>query len=343
MSLNSDRLLTLARQDAFRPSGRFECLAEDHVPFDHLTGQTRYEQMLIQTVTGPEGLCLVFGAAGTGKTSLISWACHHLPESHVALRVPVAALEDPGDVKVLAGTVIVSAARATADLTDEQRTDLASTAADRRTTRPAGKTFRRGTLGGGPVPAQLHLDLGALYEEYEREGLPVDRFHGLDRLISIFVERQKYLVLVLEDTDAMAGGPGQQADRFLSAVLVLSRELDAPIIVAVQDHHRGASYDRLRQAGREIDIPTLANTENALRSIVARRLHRADLDSAPVSEILDDAAITGLVSVYDESGGNLRQLLAVLQSALDHAVDEQADLLTFPHIRYGIQATRRTR
>src|ERR1019366_5499113 len=144
MSLNSDRLLTLARQDAFRPSGRFECLAEDHVPFDHLTGQTRYEQMLIQTVTGPEGLCLVFCAAGTGKTSLISWACHHLPESHVALRVPVAALEDPGDVKVLAGTVIVSAARATADLTDEQRTDLASTAADRRTTRPAGKTFRRG-------------------------------------------------------------------------------------------------------------------------------------------------------------------------------------------------------
>jgi hypothetical protein len=158
--------------------------------------------------------------------------------------------------------------------------------------------------------------------------------------VSIFTARDKYLVLVLEDTDAITGGPGEQAERFLGAVLVLSRELDAPIIVAVQDHYRGPAYDRLRQAGREIRIPELADTENALRSIIERRLYRAELPGVPVGEIIDSEAINGLVSVYDESGWNLRQVLNVLQFALDHAVDEQAELLTFPHIRHGIQAAR---
>ncbi len=340
--MSAKHLLALAAQDAFRPTSRFDVLAGDHVPFDELTGRDRYERLLINRVTGPEGVSLIFGATGTGKTSLISWACHHLPESHVALRVPVAALEDPGDVKVLAGTVIVAAVRATADLSEEQRTDLSATAADRVSTRPAGALVSGARLGGAMIPAALSLDLGALHQDYEREGLPVDRLHGLDRLVSVFVAREKHLVLVLEDTDSMAGGPGEQAERFLAAVLVLARELDAPMIVAVQEHHRGAMYDRLRQDGREIAIPLLSETGHALRRIVSHRLHRADLDGVAVEEIIDDQAVTALVSVYDESGGNLRQILAVLQFALDHAVDEQAELLTFPHIRHGIQVARPT-
>ena len=338
--MSSDHLLALDAQDAFRPAGRFELLAQDHVPFDELMGHERYEQLLIRTVTGPEDLCMVSGASGTGKTSLIAWSCHHLPETHLALRVPVATLEDPGDIRVLAGTIMAAAARSTPDLTDEQRTDLARTAADRITTRPAGRFVSGGTLGGGPVPASLKLDLGSLYEEYERDGLPVDGLHGLDRLVSIFVARDKNLVLVLEDTDAMAGGPGEQAERFMGAVLVLSRELTAPVVVAVQDHHRGDAYDRLRQAAREITIPALPEAEQALRRIIAHRLHRAELDNVPVDEIIDSPAVTGLVSVYDESHRNLRQVLAVMQFALDHAVDEHAEMLTFPHIRYGIQAAR---
>jgi hypothetical protein len=341
--VSAEHLKLLARRDAFRPAGRFDFLAEDHVPFDELTGQRRYEELLIQTVSGAESLCLVRGASGTGKTSLIAWACHHLPGTHLALRVPVAALADPGDVKGLAGTIIVHAARVTANLSDEQRSDLASTAADHRTTAPAGPIVTGGTLGGGPVPAALHLDLGALREEFEREGLPVDRFHGLDRLVSIFVARGKCLVLVLEDTDSITGGPGEQAERFLGAILVLSRELDAPIIVAIQDHYKGLVYDRLRQAGREICIPELTDADNALRRIVDRRLYRADLLGLAVDEIIDSEAINGLVSAYDESGRNLRQVLNVLQFALDHAVDEQAELLTFPHVRHGIQAARPTR
>lgn len=339
--MSSEHLLSLAREDAFRPTGRFDLLAGDHVPFDELTGQARYEAQLIRTIAGPGGLCVVFGASGSGKTSLISWVCHQLPESHFALRVPVAALEDPGDVKVLAGSVIVSAERTTADLTDEQRDDLTRTAAD-RITRERQPAARGGTIGGGPIPAALRYDLGALREAFQRDGLPVDRLHGLDRLVSVFTAREKQLVLVLEDTDAMTGGPGAQAERFLGAILTLTRELDAPIIVAVQDHHRGPAYDRLRQAGREVVIPHLADAADALRRIVAHRLHRAELDGVPVSDILDDEGITALVSVYDDSGGNLRQILAVLQFALDHAADERAELLTFPHIRHGIQAARST-
>jgi hypothetical protein len=146
--MSAEHLKDMARQDAFRPAGRFDFLAEDHVPFDELTGQRRYEELLIRTVTDAESLCLIRGASCTGKTSLIAWACHHLPDSHLALRVPVAALEDPGDVKGLAGTVIVHAARATANLTDEQRSDLTATTANRRATKPAGALVTGGTLGG---------------------------------------------------------------------------------------------------------------------------------------------------------------------------------------------------
>lgn len=341
--MSAEHLQALVRGDAFRPTGRFDLLAGDHVPFDELTGQDHHEHRLIETVTGPGGLCLVFGASGSGKSSLISWACHHLPDTYVALRVPVAALEDPGDVKVLAGSVIVSAVRAAADLTAEQEADLLNSTADRRTARPAGALVSGATLGGGPIPGALSLDLGALHQEFEREGLPVDRLHGLDRLVSIFVALQQELVLVLEDTDAMTGGPGEQAERFLQAVLVLTRELDTPMIIAVQHHHRGAAYDRLRQAGREIAIPRLVEAGQALRRIVAHRLHRAELDGMSADQVIDEDAIAALlVGVYDESDGNLRQILAVLQFALDHAVDEQAELLTLPHIRHGLQAARPT-
>lgn len=339
--MSSKNLIVLAEDDAFRPAGRFDLLVHDHVPFDDLTGQQRYESRLIQTVTGPEGLCLVLGAGGAGKSSLISWACHHLPATYVPVRVPVAALEDAGDIKVLAGSIIVAAARATA-LTTEQQTDLARSSADRsRTQWPAGPIDSL-ALGGGPVPAQINFDLRALHAEYEREGLPIDRLHGLDRLVSIFASHDKYLVLVLEDTDAMAGGAGQQAERFMGSVLVLSRELEAPVIIAVQDRHRGAAYDRLRHAGREIVIPKLADATDALRTIIAKRLTRVELPRVAVDHVVDSDALAALVGIYDDSGGNLRQILAVLQFALDHAVDEQAELLTLPHIRYGIQTARPT-
>jgi hypothetical protein len=87
----------------------------------------------------------------------------------------------------------------------------------------------------------------------------------------------------------------------------------------------------------------LSHTDSALRRIIDRRLYRAELSKVAVDEIIDSEAINGLVSVYDQSGHNLRQVLNVLQLALDHAVDEQAELLTFPHIRHGIQTARPTR
>lgn len=38
--MSAQDLLRLAGEDAFRPSGRFDLLAGDHVPFDDLTGKS---------------------------------------------------------------------------------------------------------------------------------------------------------------------------------------------------------------------------------------------------------------------------------------------------------------
>jgi hypothetical protein len=182
---------------AFRPGGRFSLMASEHVPFDRLTHSVRFEKALLRSVTGGiagrEGPNLVFGPSGSGKSSLISWVCRQLPNSHVPLHVPVAVLDDPADIKVLAGSAIASAVRQTQDLSNEQRIDLERGRADRIVVAP-GPVSGGGRLGGGPIPAELRLDIDALRQSFERDGLPVDRLHGLDRLVSVFAAREKYLV-----------------------------------------------------------------------------------------------------------------------------------------------------
>jgi hypothetical protein len=223
-------------ESAFRPNSRYGLLALDHVPFDQLLAQDRYEFRLINHITEPGALCLVLGLTGTGKSSLISWACTQLPLTHVPLRVPVATLESPGDTTALIGTILATAQQIT-PLTDVEHDELIESGADARTWRMQHSSTG-GRLGGGPIPAELHHDIAGVSAEYTREALAADRFNGLQRLAAVFTARDKQLVLVFEDTDAMAGGPGAAAEEFLEAVRVIARESSAQIIVAIQDHRR---------------------------------------------------------------------------------------------------------
>jgi len=64
--MSAQYLLALAALDSFRPTSRFDLLAGDHVPFDDLTGQDRYEQLLINRVAG----CAGCESGGVWPTSL---------------------------------------------------------------------------------------------------------------------------------------------------------------------------------------------------------------------------------------------------------------------------------
>ena len=77
----------------FTPAGVFEQLASYHVPFDSLTASERYEAAALAALQANTSVAVV-GPRGSGKSSLIAGVCAALPDSHVALRAPVVALED---------------------------------------------------------------------------------------------------------------------------------------------------------------------------------------------------------------------------------------------------------
>jgi Cdc6-like AAA superfamily ATPase len=85
-----------------------------------------------------------------------------------------------------------------------------------------------------------------------------------------------------------------------------------------------------------VSIPVLSQPQDALRAVIGQRLR--DAPPLTVDEVMENGAILALASLYERTEGNLREVLAVLQFALDGAVDDSAAKLTPAHIRYGVSA-----
>lgn len=197
----------IAAKGVFRPRGHFTQLAADHVPFDRLVGQDRYETAALQALSSDAPVGVV-GPRGAGKSSLIAHVCAHLPNTHVALRVPVTGADDPTSVSVVAAVALTQALD-DLDLERYQREALNRARADQDTQEYTPGGLRGATLGGGPIPAQVHGELRTLREELTTNRLAAERLAGLDRLITILVARELQPIFVLEDTEAAIGGADQ--------------------------------------------------------------------------------------------------------------------------------------
>ncbi len=210
--MTPEQIEFLAGQGAFRPRQHFSHLAADHVPFDELTGRATFETRALRAVTANDTAVGILGPRGAGKSSLIAYVCAHLPDTHVALRVPVTGADDPTNVSTVAA-VALSQALADIDLEHYQREALERARADRATVEQVPGGLRSGTLGGGPIPAQVNVELGTLREQLTSNRLAAERLAGLDRLITILVARDLQPVFVLEDTEAAIGGADQYRPR----------------------------------------------------------------------------------------------------------------------------------
>lgn len=240
----------------FRPRQKFQHLAEDHVPLDELTETTRYESRALRTITGGETVVGVVGPRGGGKSSLIAAVCTCLPNEFVALRVPVTGADDPASVSVMAA-VALSQALADIDMARHQRNAIQLARAD-ETAAERVSGGRGGTLGGGPIPAQVHAELDTLRQAQVTNSLAVDRLAGLDRLIDILAGRQRRPIFVLEDTEAAIGiDEGSDAEKFLAGpVHALVHEVDAACLIAVQDVFTTAhSFGQLAPSMALIELP----------------------------------------------------------------------------------------
>ncbi len=164
--MSAEQISLIGERAIFRPRSRLWEFHDVHVPFDELARSAVYEQRAITRIA--EGMCVaVIGPSGAGKSSVISWLCYQLPPSHVALRIPITAVNDPGNV----GEV----ARLTLSITlDEIVLDAEGEDELRRAGAQSTTTVRTPTL----VAVQTHLiegsrAFGRLAPALERLTIPV--------------------------------------------------------------------------------------------------------------------------------------------------------------------------
>jgi CDC6/ORC-like protein len=341
--MSAEQVASVARGQVFNASSKFVDLAANHVPFDQLTARSDFEAAALAAIEGDVSTAIL-GPVGAGKSSLIAHVCDSLPESRVALRVPVVGVDDPASVSAVAAMTLSTALRAF-DFEQYQRDALERERADRIVAGPPAAGFTRGTLGGGPIPASVNLELNTLRAQLETDRLAGERLAGLDRLLDILVFHGVAPVLVLEDTEAAIGSrdDGARIEGFFSGpVRALVREVQAPSLIAVQSPL--AESETFRALAPELRIVELQPFEalparDALRQILERRLRRNGLEFA-LSEVVGDDALEVLVAFYAETAGSLRHTLAALQTAADHAVNAGSERIRAPHVQAAAQEWR---
>jgi energy-coupling factor transporter ATP-binding protein EcfA2 len=319
----------VAERGIFQPRKKFSELAADHVAVDALSGSSRFETRARRAVVERGDAVAICGPRGCGKSSLIANLCAELPDTHIALRVPVIGADDPTSVSVM-GAVALSQALGDLDIDESHREALERARSDRRTVAEE-PTKVGGSLGGGPIPFGLNLELGTLREQVEQESLAVDRLGGLQRLIAILRERGRSPVFVLEDTEAVLGGDdrGRAEEFFSGPVAAFVGELDAPLLIAVQDVFVGTqSFARLADGMVRVDLPgiTAVQISPALGRIVESRLaQHAEPRSA--DELMDGEAKQVLSGFYESNDSDLRATLATLQAACEASAEVGSELV----------------
>lgn len=341
--MTSTLIEAIATQGVFRPRQKFRQLAEDHVPFDTLIGHDGYELAASRAIVDESVVVGIVGPRGAGKSSLIAYVCSKLPDTHVALRVPVSGADDPTSVSVMAAAAL---AQALADLELEsyQREALERARAD-ETTREEHPGRLGGTLGGGPVPAAVHAELATLREQLTSRRLAAERLAGLDRLIQILVSRGSNPVFVLEDTEAAIGG--QRHDEIVSAFLrgpihAFVHEIEASCLIAIQDVFTSKpEFAQLAASMALVEIPDLSEGQprKALAAIIGNRLNQYELRAEPEEVLAPDGADL-LLGFYDQSERSLRFTLAALQSAVEYAANAGADHIGVGHVRAAMSDWR---
>ena len=92
--MNATDIERLSNSAAFTPSRKYLQLADDHVPFDQLSGKPNYETKVIGALHNGRDVGIL-GPRGGGKSSLIAYVSTQLTAQHIVLRVPVTGADDP--------------------------------------------------------------------------------------------------------------------------------------------------------------------------------------------------------------------------------------------------------
>lgn len=325
-----------AEPGMFRPRVRFQELAQDHVTFDALTGTDRYEANALGALEQAPVCVFVIGISGAGKSSFVAYVANHLPQSHVALRIPVLGADNPLDVSQMMALTLGEALRAIA-LDAASQEEIADARADSSAASRAPTGVTGGKLGGSVIPLEVNVEVGSLREEHVENRLAADRIDGMHRLISILRSQGITPVFVMEDTEAAMGAdrpPGEVEQFFRGPITAFVQEVDAPCVIAVQRHLVADSpaYERLAPGQTTIDLPRLGGrAAEAIAELLAHRLSQYDVTFG-LRDVMADDAVEALAVVYAYANGNLRNVLVVAHDATVRAAEMRSERVRLAHI-----------
>jgi len=347
--LSYERLQELEASRAFEGTRRFEDLIFYHVAFDELNGDEHTESTLCRLV-GNRGRVAVVGPSGSGKSSVIASVfgplSMDLPENFIPLRIPVAAevdevVTEPG---ALAGHMVRYVTRWASpekfSAAEKQAFERGVAEVQRR----AGGRKTREYHVGLPVwlaNVEFARQVQGAGEEFELRPSGADAIEHLKEMVSLFESHDLFPVFVFDDSDTWLRIPGlDRADTatafFMTNVRMMCKEVDAGLVLAV--HTDYLELDGYKEAAQmlsgEVSIPRLGNPQQGVERILHDRLAVAEVP-VKIAGIIDDDAVAHLAEYY-ETGRTIRDLLRVVQRALQDALSDSHDRITSPLIQQAI-------
>jgi Cdc6-like AAA superfamily ATPase len=344
-ALSAHELQALDEARALRPRGRYHELALDHVSFDLLVGAPSADTVLRRALHDEPAIITVIGGAGAGKSGTIAACTAALDDDYAAVRVPVAAIGARVTDPVALGQHIIRAVirEASSLLSRRQREVLELLGAD-RVIHAGGGLRVAGAAGIGSMlfSKQISAEVASARRDRETLANAVDVVVGLESLVSIVAEQGQRLVLIFEDTDRWRHSPPDVAGQFLAQLVPLARDIEVHVVIAIDERWKqrpgyGAARDRI---GAEVVIPVLDRPAEAIRTILQRRIDRSAIDGANVDDVFTAEALVRLEAEYDHTGGNLRRVLALCDTALTQSGPRHPERLSEQHLRAaGTQAS----
>jgi Cdc6-like AAA superfamily ATPase len=341
--MSHEAVQAAAAARAFAPTGKTWLMSARHIPFEDVVISGQFETKVAGRLNRGEAAVLI-GASGSGKTSLATWVSGQLADHLVSVRLLVSALADPADVgevmKLAIGTLLDII-----ELDASTREQVHIERADSRTSTRAPTGVVGGRLGGGPIPAQVNIEVGSLRQEFRAEKLNGEYISALNRILAILADKGVQIIFVMDDAEAIVGST-DQAEKVEGlvggAVRIFVEEIDAAFLLAIQPHLVEAcvAYGRISASMLSVTLPRLdERAPEALTSILSRCLDVAEI-AFGLDEVLSPDALTGLVQFYDDTGGDLRKTLSAATYAVDDAADMNAIRVTDAHVRVGASQAR---